>query len=103
MRVAIVAAIGLGLATMASGSLAAQKSPTKHADAKHAAGKAARACAALVFRPLPGGATEGEQTAGQYRSRLARLELRGTVQNGAPANYYLVANGARVAGAAQSL
>ena len=38
-----------------------------------------------------------------YKSRLVRLELRGTVQNGAPANYYLVANGARLATSAQTV
>ena len=97
MRTAIIAAIGLGLIGSATGSLAAQKPAGKHA------GKPAPACAALVFRPLPGGTADGEQTAGTYRSRLARLELRGTVQNGAPANYYLVANGVRVAAAAQGL
>ncbi len=32
-----------------------------------------------------------------YRSRFARLELRASVQNGAPANYYIVAGGTRLA------
>ena len=113
MRIAIVAAIGVVLATMATGSLAAQhppgnhppakRPPTGHPPARHAtAAKPAPACAALVFRPLPGGTADGEQTAGMYRSRLARLELRGTVQNGTPANYYLMANGGRVAAAGQN-
>lgn len=61
-----------------------------------AAGKAAPSCAALAFRPVPAGATDGEQTAGMYRSRFARLELRATVQNGAASNYYIVAGGTRV-------
>ena len=60
--------------------------------------KPAPACAAIAFRALPGGGADGEQTAGLYKSRLARLELRATVHNGAPSNYYLVANGNRLAG-----
>ena len=65
--------------------------------------KPAPACAAIAFRALPGGGADGEQTAGLYKSRLARLELRATVHNGAPSNYYLVANGNRLAGAKTDL
>src|SRR5260370_34037913 len=72
------------------------------AAAKPAAGKPAPTCAALAFRPVPAGSSDGEQTAGMYRSRFARLELRASVQNGAPANYYIVAGGTRLA-AAQGL
>ena len=72
------------------------------AAAKPAAGKPAPSCAALAFRPVPVGTSDGEQTAGMYRSRFARLELRATVQNGTPANYYMVASGTRIA-AAQGL
>ena len=68
-------------------------------DAHAAAGKAAPTCAALAFRPLPAGATDGEQSAGMYHSRFARLELRASVQNGAPANYYIMAGGTRIAAA----
>jgi len=68
-------------------------------DGHAAAGKAAPSCAALAFRPLPAGASDGEQTAGMYRSRFARLELRATVQNGAAANYYIVSGGTRLAAA----
>ena len=67
MRIATIAAISLGLAFAATGSLAAQKPA-----AKPAAAKPAPACSALVFRPLPAGTPDGEQTAGMYRSRLAR-------------------------------
>jgi hypothetical protein len=97
MRIALIGAVGVGLALLATATFAAQKPA-----APHAAAKPAPSCAALVFRPLPGGTPDGEQTAGMYKSHLARLELRGTVQNGAPANYYLMANGARIA-AAQTL
>jgi len=95
MRVVIavgaVLAIALGLAA-----------PPAWAAAKPAAGKSAPSCAALAFRPVPAGASDGELTAGMYRSRFARLELRASVQNGAPANYYVVAGGTRLA-AAQGL
>jgi hypothetical protein len=72
------------------------------AAAKPAAGKPAPSCAALAFRPVPAGTSDGEQTAGMYRSRFAKLELRASVQNGAPANYYIVAGGTRLP-AAQGL
>ena len=54
------------------------------AAAKPAAGKPAPSCAALAFRPVPAGTSDGEQTAGMYRSRFAKLELRASVQNGRP-------------------
>ena len=94
MRIAIAALVGLAFALSASGSLAAHKTA-----AKPAAAKPAPSCAALAFRALPTGAADGEQTAGTYSSRLARLELRGSVQNGAPTNYYLMANGSKIAAA----
>ena len=87
--------LGLGLAVLASAGFAAQTPGGK------AAAKAAPSCSALVFRPLPSGTSDGEQVAGTYKSRFARLELSGTVQNGAPANYYLTANGKRLSGGSQ--
>ena len=95
MRVLLAVLIGLGLAVAGPASFAAQKSGL---DPRAAA---APGCAALVFRPLPSGTSDGEQTAGVYKSRFARLELNGTVQNGTPTNYYLSANGKRIAGGAQ--
>ena len=86
----------LGLAVAASGSVAAEKPAVKQAG-----GKPAPACAALGFRALPGGGTDGEQTAGTYKSRFARLELHGTIQNGTAVDYHLVANGARVVASPQ--
>ena len=86
MKIGITAAIAFaavfGLA--ATPGWAAAK-PT-HA----AAGKAAPSCAALAFRPVPAGASDGEQSAGMYRSRFARLELRASIKSGAPANYYIM-------------
>ena len=88
MRAFITILVALALSSAAS--MAAEKASGK----KEA--KQAPACAALVFRPLAGGGSDGEQTAGSYKSRFARLELRATVQNGAAVNYYLVASGNRI-------
>src|ERR1044071_10129120 len=93
MRPFITILVALALSSAAS--MAAEKASSK----KEA--KQAPACAALVFRPLAGGGSDGEQTAGSYKSRFARLELRATVQNGAANNYYLVAGGNRVAASPQ--
>ena len=96
MKTVIVALLGMTIAASGPDSLAAQK-----VVGHQSASKAAPVCAALVFRPLPSGANDGEQVAGTYKSRFARLELSGTVQNGAPANYYLTANGKRISGGSQ--
>lgn len=96
MRIAAIALLGLAACVAASGSLAAQKPAGKPSTTREAP-----SCAALAFRPLPSGAVDGEQIAGTYTSRFARLELAGTVQNGAPVNYYLTANGKRISGSAQ--
>jgi len=97
MKIAVVAAVSLavvfGLGTSHGWAAA------KPAHANAAAGKAAPSCAALAFRPLLAGASDGEQSAGSYHSRFARLELRANVQNGAPANYYVMAGGTRLAAA----
>jgi len=94
MKIAII----LGLAVGMSFNLGWAASPPGGKPTKPAP-----TCAAIAFRALPGGGADGEQTAGLYKSRLARLELRATVQNGAPANYYLVANGNRLAAAKSDL
>jgi hypothetical protein len=91
-------AIIVGLATAIS-----MATSTGWAGGKPPPAKQAPVCSALAFRALPAGSGEGEQTAGLYKSRLARFELRATVQNGAPANYYLVANGSRLGAAKGSL
>ena len=96
MKATLGALVGIGLLLASFPGLAAPKTHPKPVT-----GKAAPACAALVFRPLPSGTSDGEQVAGTYRSRFAHLELNGTVQNGAPVNYYLSANGKRMSGGAQ--
>jgi hypothetical protein len=94
MKIAII----LGLAVGMSVNLAWAAAPSGGKPTKPAP-----ACAAIAFRSLPGGGADGEQTAGLYKSRLARLELRATVQNGTPADYYLIANGNRLAAAKSGL
>jgi len=92
----LMAALCVVTAAMTSGSVAAQKPTGKQSPAK-----GAPTCAALAYRALPSGTTDGEQTAGTYKSRFARLELNATVQSGSPVNYYLAANGKHIPGGAQ--
>jgi hypothetical protein len=93
MRTGISVGIGLALAIAAFPAVAATKAP----------GKPAPACAALTFRPLPPGMTDGDHQAGMYRSRLARLELHGEVKQGNPVDYFVVAGGKRISGAPANL
>src|SRR5260221_13843117 len=96
MRMLMMAVLGLSAVAAPSVSFAGQKPAEKPSTMK-----AAPACAALVFRPLPSGTSDGDQIAATYKSRFARLELSGTVQNGAPENYYLPTNGKRISGGAR--
>jgi hypothetical protein len=93
MRGRIAVGIGLALAWAVLPAAAATKAP----------GKTPPACAAITFRPLPPGMTDGEQQAGMYRSRNGRLELRGEVKQGTPVNYYVTTSGKRIAAAPASL
>lgn len=65
--------------------------------------KAAPACGALRFRPLPSGMSDGEQQAGMYRSRFARLELRAEVKQGEPVDYFVTSGGKRLGAASANL
>jgi len=89
-------AVGIGLALLCSATPtgAATRPPTQ---------KAPPACAAIAFRPVPSGTTDGEQQAGMYKSRHARLELRAVVKQGEAADYFVVAGGKRLAAAPASL
>jgi len=51
------------------------------------------ACAAITFRPVPSGLSDGEQNAGLYKSRFGRIEVMATVKNGEPVEYYVDVNG----------
>jgi hypothetical protein len=93
MQTTILIAIGLALAWATLPADAATKAP----------GKAAPACSAISFRPLPPGMPDGEQQAGMYKSRNGRLELRAEVKQGNPSDYYVTSAGKRIAAAAPSL
>ena len=94
MRGTVALAIGLALGCTALAADAATKPPTQ---------KAPPACAAIAFRPVPSGMTDGEQQAGMYKSRHARLGLRAVVKQGEPVDYFVVAGGKRLATAPSSL
>ncbi len=89
MQTTIMVAIGLALALAAFPA--------------EAATKAAPACSAISFRPLPPGMPDGEQQAGMYKSRHGRLELRAEVKQGNPSDYYVTSAGKRISAVASSL
>jgi hypothetical protein len=91
IAICVVLAIGVAAATAA----AATKPPP--------AQKAPPACAAITFRPVPSGMVDGEQPAGMYKSRHARLELHAQVKQGEPVDYFVIAGGKRLAAAPASL
>jgi hypothetical protein len=93
MQTTIIVAVGFALAVAAFPAEAATKAP----------GKAAPACSAIIFRPLPPGMPDGDQQAGMYKSRHGRLELRAEVKQGNPSDYYVTSAGKRLAAAPSSL
>src|SRR6202008_689584 len=96
MRSALAIGIGIGLALgfVLPLAEAATKPPTQ---------KAPPACAAIAFRAVPSGMTDGEQQAGMYKSRHARLELHAQVKQGEPVDYFVIAGGKRLGAAPASL
>ena len=93
MRTMIWAGAGLGLALTALATAAAAKGP----------GKAPPACSAINFHSLAVGMTDGDHEAGMYKSRFGRLELHGEVKQGAAVDYFVAADGKRVAAASGNL
>jgi hypothetical protein len=91
----IAIGVGLALGIAAAAATAATKPP--------AAQKAPPSCAAISFRPVPSGMADGEQQAGMYKSRHARLELHAQVKQGEPVDYFVIAGGKRLAAAPASL
>ena len=94
MRRTLAVGVGLALSLHAVAAAAANKPPAQ---------KAPPACAAITFRPLPSGMTDGEQQAGMYKSRHARLALHVEVKQGEPVDYFVVAGGKRLAAGPASL
>ena len=76
---------------------------TADAATKPAAQKTAPSCGAIRFRPLPSSTSDGDQQAGMYRSRFARLELRAEVKQGEPVGYFVTSGGKRIGAAPASL
>jgi hypothetical protein len=93
MQKTIIVGICLALALAAFPAEATTKAP----------GRAAPACSAISFRPLPPGMADGEQQAGMYKSRHGRLELRAEVKQGNPSDYYVTSAGKRLAAAPSSM
>jgi hypothetical protein len=91
----IAVGIGLAIAVAAATAAAATKPPP--------AQKAPPSCAAIAFRPVPSGMTDGEQQAGMYKSRHARLALHAQVKQGEAVDYFVIAGGKRPAAAPASL
>jgi hypothetical protein len=94
MRSTLAVGFGLALSLPAMAAIAANKPPAQ---------KPPPACAAITFRPLPSGMTDGEQQAGMYKSRHARLALHAQVKQGEPVDYFVVAGGKRLAAGPASL
>jgi hypothetical protein len=92
-RIAIGVVLALGI--VAATAAAATKPPP--------AQKAPPACAAIAFRAVPSGMADGEQQAGMYKSRHARLELHAQVKQGEPVDYFVIAGGKRLAAGPASL
>jgi hypothetical protein len=95
MMTRIPVGVGLALGLTAMTAAAATKPPP--------AQKGPPTCAAIAFRPIPSGMTDGERQAGMYKSRHARLELHATVKQGEPVDYFVLAAGRRLGPAPPSL
>lgn len=54
-------------------------------------------CAAISFRPVPDGMSDGVQDAGLYKSRFGKIEIKAEVKNGMAENYFMEINGKRPA------
>ena len=94
MRRTLAVGVGLALSLSVVAATAANKPSPQ---------RAPPACAAIAFRPLPSGMTDGEQQAGMYKSRHARLALHAQVKQGEPVDYFVVASGKRLAAGPASL
>ena len=99
MRRTLSLCVGWVLGPVALGMVAVGAS----AAAKHPAAKGPPACGALTFRAVASGASDGEQQAGYYRSRYGSLALHADVKGGQPTDYFVLADGKRLAAAPASL
>lgn len=58
------------------------------------------ACAAIAFRPVASGMTDGDQDAGMYKSRFGRIVLKATVKSGEAQDYHVEVDGKQPTAAA---
>ncbi len=58
-------------------------------------------CAAIRFRPIPSGLSDGIQDAGLYKSRFGRIDVKANVKNGAAQSYFVDVNGTKLAARAE--
>ena len=58
----------------------------------YAQAKQPPACAAITFRPVAPGMSDGEQEAGMYKSRFGTIFVKANVKAGQPDNYFVVVN-----------
>jgi hypothetical protein len=58
------------------------------------------ACAAIAFRPVASGMTDGDQDAGMYKSRFGRIVLKASVKSGEAQDYHVEVDGKPLSGAA---
>jgi len=77
--VEFVAASALGALVVGSAAAAEKREPPS--------------CAAIAFRPVPSGLSDGVQDAGLYKSRFGRIELKANVKGGAAESYFVEING----------
>ena len=94
MKQTIAACAGVALAMIVVGASAAAKQP---------AAKGPPACSALTFRAVASGAGDGDQQAGFYRSRYGTLALHADVKGGQPTDYFVLADGKKLAAAPAAL
>lgn len=85
-------ALAGGAAALTMGTVLAMTGTAAAATAK----KEPPACSAISFRTVPPGTPDGEQDAGLYKSRFAKIELKAEVQGGVAKTYYMVINGKKV-------
>lgn len=91
-----IVTIGLiALVGLSSAALAATAKP-KAASSE----KTPPACAAISFRPVASGMTDGDQEAGMYKSRFGRIVVKATVKSGEAQDYVVEVDGKQPAAAA---
>jgi hypothetical protein len=90
MNQTISICLGAVLAMTAVGAFAATKHPAE---------KGPPACAALTFRAVASGASDGDQQAGFYRSRYGTLALHANVKGGQATDYFVLADGKKLGAA----